>query len=175
LNKQYLSYFAAILVLSLVIVPGVAGAEAKNQNQCIIPNGYKNVTVRQAENILENKDVFLLDVRTPAEYNYSHIEGAKLIPLKNVPTHDPVNLSDDKLLPNRMKELPKNKNTKIVVYCYTGKRGAIASQMIANVGYKKVYNIKDDKTGQAGLPAWVNAGYPVVTDSVKWTASYPHY
>lgn len=80
-------------------------------------------------------------------------------------------MSDDQLLPNRMNELPKNKNTKIVVYCYTGKRGSAASQMIADAGYKRVYNI------QGGLTAWVNAGCPVVvvTDSATWSANYPHY
>ena len=157
MNKQYLSGFAAILIAFLIIAPGIAGADSKIQ--CTFPGVYQNFTACDANKILEKKDVFLLDVRTPAEYNYSHIEGAKLIPLKNVPAHDPVTLSDDKLLPNRMKELPKNKNTKIVVYCYTGKRGGIASQMIADAGYKRVYNI------QGGITAWVNAGYPVVIDS----------
>ena len=167
MNKQYLSGFAAILIALLIIAPGIAGAAPKIG--CTVTGGYENVTACQAKSILEDKDVFLLDVRTPAEYSYSHIEGATLIPLKNVPAHDPVNLPDDQLLPNRMKELPENKNTKIVVYCYTGKRGGIASQMIADAGYKKVYNIQD------GLPAWVNAGYPVVIDSAKWSANYPHY
>jgi rhodanese-related sulfurtransferase len=167
LNKQYLSVFAAILIALLIIVPGIAGAAPKIG--CTVPAVYENVTACQAKSILESKDVFLLDVRTPAEYNYSHIEGAILIPLKNVPAHDPVNLPDDQLLPNRMKELPENKNTKIVVYCYTGKRGGIASQMIADAGYKRVYNI------QGGLTAWVNAGYPVVIDPAKWAANYPHY
>ena len=165
MNKQYLSGFAAILI-ALIIAPGIAGAEPKigSSSQC----AYENVTACQAKSILEDEDVFLLDVRTPAEFNYSHIEGATLIPLKNVPAHDPVNLSDDKLLPNRMKELPKDKDTKIVVYCYTGKRGGIASQMIADAGYKRVYNI------QGGLTAWVNAGYPIVIDPVRWLANYPH-
>jgi len=173
LNKQYLSGFTAILIAILITAPGIAGAGPKTA--CNVPNVYENVTAYDAHKILEQRGVFLLDVRTQAEYDYSHIAGAKLIPLKNVPVHDPVSLSDNKLLPNRMKELPKNKNTKIVVYCYTGKRGGIASQMIADAGYKRVYNIKDDKTDQAGLPAWVNAGYPVVIDSVKWAANYPHY
>ena len=175
LNKQYLSGFTTILIAILIIAPGIAGADSKNR--CTVPNVYKNVTACDAHKILEQRDVFLLDVRTPAEYNYSHIAGAKLIPLKNVPVHDPVNLSDDKLLPNRMKELPKNKNTKIVVYCYTGKRGGIASQMLADAGYKRVYSIQDGLQDniQDGLPAWVNAGYPVVIDSVKWAANYPHY
>jgi rhodanese-related sulfurtransferase len=166
LNKQYISYFIAILIALLIIAPSIAGAAPKTD--CIVPD-YKNITACQAKNILENKNVFLLDVRTPAEYNYSHIEGAILIPLKNVPAHDPVNLSDDQLLPNRINELPKNKNTKIVVYCYTGKRGSIASQMIVDAGYKRVYNIQD------GLTAWVNAEYPVVIDSEKWLTNYPHY
>lgn len=165
MNKQYLSGFAAILIALLIITPGIAGAAPKIG--CTVP-GYENVTACQAKSILEDKDVFLLDVRTPAEFNYSHIEGATLIPLKNVPAHDPVNLSDDQLLPYRMKELPKDKNTKIVVYCYTGKRGGIASQMIADAGYKRVYNI------QGGFTAWVNAGYPIVIDPVKWLANYPH-
>jgi rhodanese-related sulfurtransferase len=167
LNKQYLSGFTAILIALLVIAPSIVGAAP--EINCAASGVYKNITACQAKNILESKDVFLLDVRTPSEYNYSHIEGAKLIPLKNVPIHDPVNLSDDRLLPNRIKELPKDKSTKIVVYCYTGKRGSIAGQMIADAGYKKVYNL------QGGLPAWVSEGYPVVMDSAKWSANYPHY
>jgi rhodanese-related sulfurtransferase len=167
LNKQYIFGFAAILAAVFIIAPGIAGAESKVT--CHVPGVYENVTACDAKYMLENKDVFLLDVRTPAEYNYSHIEGAKLIPLKNVPAHDPVNLSDDQLLPNRMNELPKNKYKTIIVYCFTGKRGSIASQMIADAGYKRVYNI------QGGLPEWVNATYPVVMDSAKWGAGYPHF
>jgi rhodanese-related sulfurtransferase len=166
LNKQYLSVFAAILIAILIIAPSIAGANSQTQHTAY--GVYHNVSASVAREILEKKDAFLLDVRTPAEYNYSHIEGAKLIPLKNVPAHDPVNLSDNKLLPKRMNELPKNKQAKIVVYCYSGKRGATASQMIAKAGYKRVYNIQD------GLEAWVNSGYPVVINSRKWAANYPH-
>ncbi|MBU0728225.1 MAG: rhodanese-like domain-containing protein [Proteobacteria bacterium] len=45
-------------------------------------------------------EYFLLDVRQPREYEKSHIPGAKLIPLPD--------------LPGRMAELDKNKN--IIVY-----------------------------------------------------------
>lgn len=166
MNKQYLPFIAAILVLSLVIAPGIAGANSRTT--CIISPGYQNVTASNATKILEIKDVFILDVRTPNEYNYSHIKGAKLIPLRNVPAHDPVTWSNDTLLPNRMNELPKNKHKTIVVYCYSGKRGGEASDMIAKAGYKRVYNVI------GGLPALVKEGYPVVMDSTKWGANYPH-
>ena len=164
MNKQYLSGFA-ILIALLIIAPGIAGAVP--EINCTVSAGYQNVTPCVANEILEQKCVFILDVRTPAEYKYGHIEGAKLIPLKNVPAYDPVNVSDSQLLPNRMGELPENKNTKILVCCKTGKRGAAASQLIADAGYKRVYNI------QNGIDSWVNAGYPLVFDPKEWTASYP--
>lgn len=84
-----------------------------------------------------------------------------------MPLHDPVNLSDDQLLPNRMKDLPEDKHTKIVVYCLSGKRGATASQMIADAGYRNVYNMQD------GIAAWVNASYPVVFEPNSWANNYP--
>ena len=85
MNKQYLSGFAAILIALLIIAPGIAGAAPKIG--CTVTGGYENVTACHAKSILEDKGAFLLDVRTPAEYSYSHIEGATLIPLKNVPSH----------------------------------------------------------------------------------------
>ena len=124
LNKQYLSGFTAILIAILIIAPGIAGADSKNR--CTVPNVYKNVTAYDAHKILEQRDVFLLDVRTPAEYKYSHIAGAKLIPLKNVPVHDHVNLSDGKLLPNRMKNCQKTKTQKQLFIATPGKE--VASQ-----------------------------------------------
>lgn len=166
MNKQDLRYCSVLLIALLIIVPFMATADVSQ-------NTYQNITVNDTKMMLQNvsvsgKNVFLLDVRTPAEYNYSHIEGAKLIPLRNAPLHDPVNLSDEQLLPNRIKELPEDKNTTIVVYCSSGRRGANASQIIADAGYKEVYNMQD------GIGAWVNASYPVVVDPNTWLINYPN-
>jgi len=173
LNKGYLPYFAAILILLPMFSLIVVGAENNNQDNS--PE-YRNVTVNEAYKMIiknafvPNYKVFILDVRTPAEYNYTHIEEAKLIPLSNVPSHDPVNLPDEELLAWQIqnnKDLPKNKCTKILVYCFSGKRSSVASQMLAKSGYKRVYNM------QSGITAWVNAKYPVVVNSNLWTVSYP--
>ena len=97
MNKEHLSYFAAILIVLPMFSLIVVGSEDNSLE-------YQNVTVNEAykmviSNALVSSDeVFILDVRTPAEYNYTHIEGANLIPLKNVPSHDPVNLHDEELL-----------------------------------------------------------------------------
>ena len=77
--------------------------------------------------------------------SYTHIEEAKLIPLRNVPSQNPVNLSDEELLAwyiKNNKDLPKNKCTKILVYCFSGKRSSVASQMLVESGYKRVYNMQ---------------------------------
>ena len=149
------------------------GSEDNNQDSSL---EYRNVTINEAykiviSNTFVSRDkVFILDVRTPAEYNYIHIEGANLIPLRNVPLHDPVNLSDEELLAwhiKNNKDLPKNKCTKILVYCLSGKRGSIASQMLVDSGYKRVNNI------QGGIIEWLNAGYPVVINPNIWIVNYP--
>ena len=99
------------------------GSEDNNQDSSL---EYRNVTINEAykiviSNTFVSRDkVFILDVRTPAEYNYIHIEGANLIPLRNLQLYAPVNLSDEELLAwhiKNNKDLPKNKCTKILVYC----------------------------------------------------------
>ena len=117
MNKEHLPYFAAILILFPMFSLIVVGAENNNQNNS--PE-YRNVTVNEAYKMViknafvPNYKVFILDVRTPAEYNYTHIKEAKLIPLRNVPSQNPVNLSDEELLAwyiKNNKDLPKNKCT----------------------------------------------------------------
>jgi rhodanese-related sulfurtransferase len=147
LNKEHLPYFAAILIVLPMFSLIVVAAENNSQDNSL---EYRNVTVNEAYKMViknafvPNYKIFILDVRTPAEYNYTYIEGAKLIPLRNVPSHDPVNLPDEELLAwhiKNNKDLPKNKCTKILVHCFSGKRGSVASQMLVESGYKRVYNM----------------------------------
>jgi rhodanese-related sulfurtransferase/rubrerythrin len=74
----------------------------------------------------------LLDVRQPAEYEESHIAGAKLIPLPQ--------------LTDRLGELDPQKP--VIVYCAIGGRSRAAAQLLAGKGYDEVYNL----TG--GIKAW---------------------
>ncbi len=74
----------------------------------------------------------LLDVREPFEYQISHIEGSKLIPLGQ--------------LPQRVNEL--DTADEIVVYCHTGMRSAQAVRFLNGLGFKKAKNLK------GGIRAW---------------------
>lgn len=71
------------------------------------------------------KNALLLDVRTPAEYEAGHIEGAKLYPLDS--------------LRETLEELPKDRPT--VVYCKVGLRGYLAERILVQHGFTDVYNL----------------------------------
>ena len=62
----------------------------------------------------------LLDVRTPGEFAEGHVQGAKNIPVQE--------------LQNRLGELPKGAD--VVVYCRSGARSAMASQMLKGRGHR---------------------------------------
>jgi rhodanese-related sulfurtransferase len=63
---------------------------------------------------------FLLDVRTPHEFNGGHIPGAVNIPV------------DD--LRARLGELPRNRD--IAAYCQVGQRGYLATRILRQAGFQ---------------------------------------
>ncbi|WP_231582806.1 rhodanese-like domain-containing protein [Methanosarcina sp. MTP4] len=115
MNKQNLTYLVLFFVILGVVLIFVSKPETS-------PPGFETVNVDEAREMLEKDDFFLLDVRTPVEFNESHIEGAVLIPLENGYGS---NLGPDQLLEARINEVPKGE--KILVYCRTGRRSAVAS------------------------------------------------
>ena len=68
------------------------------------------------------KGAFLLDVRTQAEWDQYRVPGATLIPLDE--------------LPNRLNELPKNKQ--IVVICHSGNRSKTGRDILLSDGFQAV-------------------------------------
>lgn len=145
LNKGNLIYFGTLVFLFLVVF--LIFTEKRKEN----PSGFENVSVQEAKEMVEKGDIFILDVRTPNEFNSSHIKGATLIPVSNAFGS---NLSSDSLLKVRIGEVPKKK---VLVYCRTGRRSDTASTMLVNAGYSQVYNMA------GGITAWIDAGYPVVS------------
>jgi rhodanese-related sulfurtransferase len=138
----------------LIIAPCIAAADTVS----VSDTGYKNVTVCEAKEMIDEGNVFILDVRTPAEFEAAHIEGTTLIPFKNVPAHDPVILTEDKLLKCRISEVPRDRP--VIVYCLTGGRSLNASKLLVEKEYTNIYNM------QGGIPAWIDARYPVVSTFV---------
>ena len=81
-------------------------------------------------NMLKDKRILLLDVRTPEEYANGHIAGAKLLPLAESDVFGP-----------KVLEMVPDKNTAVYVVCRSGRRSGIAAEIMLKLGYVNVYNI----------------------------------
>ena len=100
----------------------------------------REITSAEAKNLLlKNKQIFLLDVRTPDEYRQARIKGATLIPVDELRRRDG--------------EVPKNRP--VLVYCASGSRSRMAAVMLKKQGVRDVYNMSD------GLVGWYRNGFPL--------------
>ncbi len=102
-----------------------------------------------------NEDIFLLDVRTPQEYeawriSYENHNNPKLIPVDRLFMKDPTLLE----------EIPKDKE--IVTVCAHGNRSMIAAKILTQLGY----SVKSVKGGMAGWnKVYDVAEIPVLTEA----------
>ena len=100
-------------------------------------NSYKHLTQEEAmKMIAENPDAIILDVRSRDEYEKKHIPNALLVPI-------------DHLRIEKFDALP-DKNQMILIYCWTGRRAEDAAKILADHGYKNVYEF-------GGLVDWTGA------------------
>ena len=92
-----------------------------------------NITGREAEKMINDdkhdKDLIILDVREPKDFNNGHLLNAINIPIENI----------DK----RMDELRNYKSKDIIVYCNTGRKSAEVAEKLVEHGFTDVTNIVD--------------------------------
>lgn len=92
------------------------------------------------DQLKNDTNVIIIDVREKAEYDISHISHAMNFPFKKFKTEQISHISKDK---------------KLVIYCSVGYRSEkIAEKLIKN-GYTHIYNL------YGGIFEWVNRGYVV--------------
>ena len=93
----------------------------------------EEITPRElAARLLEGADLDLVDVREPREWELTHLEGSRLIPLGT--------------LPDSMATLDPSRE--IVVLCRSGKRSETAARQLQAAGFRKVKNLS------GGLLRW---------------------
>jgi rhodanese-related sulfurtransferase len=101
--------------------------------------GYDTVAPELAAELLKDKEVVLLDVRTKGEYRLGRIPGARLIPVSE--------------LERQMGQIPLDR--RLLVYCASGFRSRLVARRLAGLSKGKVFNLA------GGLDAWQRAGLPV--------------
>lgn len=103
---------------------------------------YTELSAEQANKILQNTNPLILDVRTPGEFKQGFIEGANLLPVQVIHQY--------------IQKLEPYKNQDILIYCATGNRSTVASRLLIESGFKKIYNMR------YGIADWGKRGYRVV-------------
>ena len=113
MKHKYLVLVMA-LIMTTVFILGSCGT------------GYKQISQDEAMQIMEEESGYLIvDVRRPDEFAEGHIEGAINVPNEGIAEEMPEELPD--------------KNQLLLIYCRTGRRSKEASEKLAKIGYKNVY------------------------------------
>ena len=97
---------------------------------------YEDINAVEFKALREKEDAVVLDVRSPAEVREGVIPGYKMINLMS-----PIFRSE-------VEKLDKSKT--YLLYCRSGNRSGQACQLMADMGFEKLYNL------QGGIGAWNN-------------------
>src|SRR5690242_13639253 len=124
------------IILSTVMMLGVTAVSAGEPALAV-----QHVDAKQAQKLVAEKKVVVLDIRTPGEFNKGRIAGAKNI---------------DFLAPDfeqRIEALDKSKS--YLVHCASGGRSTHSLALFKKHDFQSIYHL------DGGIKAWQKAGLPV--------------
>lgn len=108
----------------------------------------REVTVQEAQRILEQGDHLVLDVREPDEYLYGRLPGATNVPRGWLEVKaDLVHPKKDPILQDR--------SQKILCYCGGGYRSALAAKTLQEMGFENVVSMR------GGWSEWISERLPI--------------
>lgn len=131
-NKNQLWYILGAVAVIAVALFVIIGSGSGN-----LPAEINTATAKK----MFDDGAFMLDVRTPQEWEMYHVDGATLIEL------------DD--LAERVDEVPRDQE--IIVICNSGNRSQVGRDILLAAGFENVTSIA------GGIQGWMSAGYPTVT------------
>ena len=136
--------FVAILFTLLLAACTRSSAPATSSPPATVsvPGGsYTNVSATQLKAMLDKKDFAFINVHIPYEGEIAKTDA--FVPYIEIEKN--------------LDKLPADKNTKIVLYCRSGRMSAIAAETLVRLGYTNVWNM------EGGMIAWETLGLPLTT------------
>lgn len=107
----------------------------------------EKVTPAEAAAELAEGKVAIVDVREPVEWE-RHIAGAVQVP------RGLLEFAADPVSPRHNAELEPT--GRVIVYCRSGVRAALAAKTLLDMGYENVANL------DGGITSWIEAGLPTI-------------
>lgn len=139
-QNQNKTLMIGLVVVVLVLIGGALIFTQDQPADTVAGSLPLEVSVQEAYSHYEDGG-YILDVRTPGEWQAGHVPDATLIPLDE--------------LPNRLSEVPED--TEVYVICRSGNRSATARDILLQNGFEQVTSVG------GGFNDWQMNGYPVVT------------
>jgi rhodanese-related sulfurtransferase len=144
-----LRVLVAALLAGLALVVGGCGGSAsataaEPETQAEAGAGAPAVTLLapdEAQELIADEDVRVLDVRTPEEFAEGHVQGATLIDFYEPDFAERIAALD--------------RDATYVVYCRSGNRSGQATVLMAELGFTAVHDV------DGGVLAWEASGLPL--------------
>ena len=133
--------YRKLLIALIVFVSMNAWSDIKSKQEISSEAKSKapHITSQQLSTYLsDDEDFILLDIRTEAEYQAGHIQGAQWFARGRLEYY--------------VQDLIKDPDTKIVLYCRTGGRSALATLTLQDMGYTNVVDLN------GGFKEWISEG-----------------
>ena len=111
-----------ILYLVLILVLCGCSNHSIKSNE-IVP---KVIDYKTVYNEIDNKNIYIIDVREDYEYKGGHIKNSYNIPLNKI---------------NEFNKMMISLDSKIIVYCNSGNRSRQAANLLIEMGYTNVYDM----------------------------------
>lgn len=112
-----------------------------------IDSNVQTVGVAEAQGLIQQANTLILDVRTPGEFETSHIDGAVNIPVDRLDPH--------------LHEIVSNAGGTMVLVCQSGGRADQAATKLSRHGKQDLVLL------EGGMNAWEQAGAPVSRGEVQ--------
>lgn len=145
MHKILFFFFVGLVSLSCAQKPSEQTVSEDNPNNPIqekeVVVVYKNVLPAEAEDLLLDTNVVILDVRTPEEFATGHLIQAQNLDIMNPAFNECLSTLD--------------KQKTYLVYCKSGGRSARAMAKMEELGFTTVCNM------QGGITAWQAAKKPM--------------
>ena len=114
-----------LVLLALLLLAGCGGGEKEAS--------YQQISQEEAKEMMDTREVIILDVREQDEYDSGHIPDAVLLSVGTIDGDTAAAV------------IPEKDST-VLVYCRSGNRSKTASSTLAALGYTNIYEFGGIKT-----------------------------